>query len=243
MLDEAPNRLQERAPDGGPYYVETPENLEGFTGLAEPFNAVTASFFVFIVLFWVWRLRGRYALYPFLASCLPLLFVGGVGGTLYHGLRSWIGYFLMDVVPIYLLGLLIALYFWFRLGPKFTHLLGLLAATSLLQLLGHWQLPRQWAINLSYAMLAFMITLPLVVVAVRTRGQAVGWLLSAILAFAVAWFCRIADTFRPPLLPMGTHWLWHTFGALTTAFLAEYLYRVTPLHLRAAPRGVVPTPP
>jgi hypothetical protein len=234
---------QDRAPDGGPYYVETPENLQDFTGLAEPYNTITASFFVLIVLFWAYRLRGRYSAYPFLTACLPLLLVGGIGGTLYHGLRNWMGYFLMDVIPIYLLGLVIAVYFWFRLGPKISHLFGLLGVMALLQMLGHWQLPRQWAINLSYAMLALLILTPLVVVVVRTKMVHAGWLITAVLSFAIAWLCRIADTWRPPLLPMGTHWLWHTFGALTTALLAEYLYLVSPLNLRPGPADVAPKPP
>ena len=31
---------------------------------------------------------------------------------------------------------------------------------------------------------------------------------------------------QPPLLPMGTHWLWHTFGAISTALVVEYFYLV-----------------
>ena len=27
-------------------------------------------------------------------------------------------------------------------------------------------------------------------------------------------------------LPMGSHWLWHTFGAITTALVIEYFYLV-----------------
>ena len=27
-------------------------------------------------------------------------------------------------------------------------------------------------------------------------------------------------------LPMGSHWLWHTFGAISTALLVEFFYRV-----------------
>ena len=27
-------------------------------------------------------------------------------------------------------------------------------------------------------------------------------------------------------LPMGTHWLWHTFGAITTQLVTEYFYRI-----------------
>ena len=226
----------QRAPDGGPVYSETPAQVaagQPYAGtIAEPWNASTALLFVLIVVYWVGRLRGRLARYPFLALSLPLLFVGGVGGTLYHGLRNWKGYFLMDVIPIYLLGLIVTVYWWIRLGPRVRHLLSMLVVLGVLQLLGMWQLPQAWAINLSYAMLAMLILAPLSLVMIRTRFRNAGWVVTALVAFAIAWFCRIADYWDPPLLPMGTHWLWHTFGALTTAALTEYVFLIEGVNLR-----------
>src|SRR5262245_41699770 len=130
----------ERAPDKGPLYTETPVELktgQPFTGgIAEPWNSATAFLFVLIVVYWIVRLRGRLKNYPFLMVALPLLFVGGVGGTLYHGLRCWVGFFLLDVVPIYLLGLIVSVYWWIRLGPRLHHLLVMLVVLGILQLLG-----------------------------------------------------------------------------------------------------------
>src|SRR2546429_7957798 len=106
----------ERGPDPGPLYTEPPVELKTGQpfpgGIAEPWNAATALLFVLIVVYWGGRLRGRLKEYPFLAVTLPLLFVGGVGGTLYHGLRCWVGFFLMDVLPIFLLGLILSGYWW-----------------------------------------------------------------------------------------------------------------------------------
>src|SRR3954471_21330001 len=86
-----------RGPDHGPLYTETPAELKAgapYPGtIAEPWNAATAFLFVLIVVYWVARLRGRLKRHSFLAVALPLLFVGGVGGTLYHGLRNWVGFF------------------------------------------------------------------------------------------------------------------------------------------------------
>ena len=49
-----------------------------------------------------------------------------------------------------------------------------------------------------------------------------------IISFVIAWIFRLVD--RDPdmvaHLPMGTHWLWHTFGAITTALMVEYFYLV-----------------
>jgi len=229
----------ERGLDRGPLYTETPQeirDLQPFSGsVAEPWNTVTASFFVVIVLVWIVRLRGRYSQYPFLLVTLPILLVGGIGGTLYHGSRSWVGYFLMDVVPINILGLAVSVYLWIRLGPKLRHFFAMLIVLSLIMLTGQFTLPKVWAINLSYAGLALIILVPIVLCLIRTRGRHAGWIVTALVSFVIAWFFRLADVLDPPLLPMGTHWLWHTFGALTTAALSEYVYRIEGVSLKKPP--------
>ena len=96
------------------------------------------------------------------------------------------------------------------------YLFGMIALLVFLQLMGQLGLPTQWAINLSYASLALIIILPLSIVLVRTRFRHVGWVATAFALLVIAWFCRIAETQRPPVLPMGTHWLWHVFGASCT---------------------------
>ena len=91
--------------DRGPRYTETPPDPYAPDAplIAEPFNAATAALFVAIAVAWLVRLRGRYGRYPFLMCCLPILLVGGVGGTLYHGLRTHRLYFYLDVLPIQVL--------------------------------------------------------------------------------------------------------------------------------------------
>ncbi|HVK08356.1 MAG TPA: hypothetical protein VM597_06220 [Gemmataceae bacterium] len=235
-----------RGPDYGPIYTETPTEIrwgQTYPGtIAEPWNAATAFLFVLIVVFWLIRLRGRLLAHPFLAVSLPILFVGGVGGTLYHGLRTLPLYFYLDVIPIQVLGLAVSLYVWVRLGPKLSHLLVMLAVLALLTSLGHFTLPAHYAINLSYASLALLILIPLVVALIRTRCFQAGWVATALVAFGMAWFCRLADPWEPPLLPMGTHWLWHTFGAATTLALSEYMYRLERVSLRAKPPAAGSTP-
>jgi len=232
----SPDLPANRAHDGGPVYTETPAEIRShkpYPGMvAEPWNAATAFLFVLVAVFWLVRLRGRRRHYPFLACSLPLLLVGGVGGTLYHGLRNWVGFFLMDVIPIYLLGLAVTIYWWVRLGPRVRHLLSMLVVLGFLQLVGMWHLPPHWAINVSYAMLAMLILAPLSLVLVRTRGRHAGWVATALVSFAVAWLFRLADAWDDPVLPMGSHWLWHTFGAVTTAALTEYVYLIEGVNLR-----------
>ena len=44
--------------------------------------------------------------------------------------------------------------------------------------------------------------------------------------FGHAWFFRLVDNVGLVNIPMGTHWLWHTYGAACTVFIFEYFYRL-----------------
>lgn len=207
--------------DGGPFYAETNMNRL----IKEPFNAASALLFLLLVAVWVVRLRGRWRQYPFLTACLPLLAAGGVGGTLYHALRAARWMLLLDVVPISLLAMALSLFLWARLRaawwqlPIIASLYGLVPAME-------WVLPVHHAINATYLIIAALVLTPVLLYLLRMRGQHASWVLAGLVLFAVAGFFRNADAWRPPLLPMGTHWLWHIFGAACTACLAEFVYRV-----------------
>lgn len=226
--------LTDRLPDGGPRYKETPPDPAAVR-LAEPYNAVTAEFFILIVVFWVGRLWGRFGRYPFVTCCMPILLAGGIGGTLYHACRTQKAYFLLDVIPISLLGVAGAIYLTIRLGRSLGVwrvlgvAAGLIAAYVLVNVVLFQLAPtsiRNLRVNLSYASLALIILVPLVVVLVRTRFRHVGWVAGGLASFGIAWFCRLVDGTPWDSLPMGTHWLWHTFGAITTLALIEYFYRI-----------------
>jgi hypothetical protein len=222
--------------DGGPKYKETyPTDTIGIRPVAEPFNAVTAALFILIVFGWAWRLWGRYHKYPFITACMPILLAGGVGGTLYHATRSSVVWFLMDVIPISLLGAAGAIYLTVRLGRAMGLWkvlgvsVGLLAVYLfvngiLFQLIQFDN--RNLRVNLSYATLAAILLVPLGATLVRTRFRYWAWVAGGLASFAIAWFCRLVDNTPGFDLPMGTHWLWHTFGAITTQLVTEYFYRI-----------------
>ena len=187
-----------------------------------------------IVVFWVWRLRGRYRAYPFIVGCLPILLAGGVGGTLYHGFRNQIAFFLLDVIPIMLLGTAGSIYLTVKLGRAMGTVrvtataIGLVVVYVLLNFAIRLvpNPPPNLPVNLSYASLAVVLLVPALVVLTKTRFRHVGWVLAAVACFAHGWFFRLVDNTGVVNMPMGTHWLWHTYGALTTLFLTEYFYRL-----------------
>lgn len=223
-----------RMPDWGPPYTETPANpyAPDAPFIAEPWNTVTATFFVWIALAWAWRIRGRFREYPFLACCLPILLAGGIGGTLFHGTRSSPVYFLLDVVPISLLGLagsmFMALRFWGRSrGWLFLPGVGLFYF-AVNQVVFRLVAPVsiQWSVNLSYASLAIVILTPIALVLWRTRFRHGGWIAAGLVSFVIAWFFRLVDREIGGTLPMGSHWLWHTFGAIATVMVIQFFYKV-----------------
>jgi hypothetical protein len=234
--------LKERLPDHGPRYKETPPDPYAPSApfVAEPFNAVTASFFIFIALAWGWRVwRAGVAKHLFVASSLPILLVGGIGGTLYHAFRTRTIYFLLDVFPISLLGLAGSIYLLIRVGRHAGAMRLLLCGGGAVAFYLLWNIALFQAIppqviqdlptlrvNLSYASLAIILLIPLGFVLVRTRFRHASLIAAALLSFGIAWFCRLVDGTGLVDLPMGTHWLWHSFGAVTTALVIEYFFRL-----------------
>jgi hypothetical protein len=229
-----------RLDDGGPVYKESPPDPAALPPgrVAEPWNAATAFLFVLIVIAWAVRLRGRYRTHPFVTACLPVLLAGGVGGTLYHMHRSRYAYFILDVVPISLLGFAGAIYLavrlsrrsgWLRVGLCIAAAVGgylFLNGVLFRGLLGTFGGNPNMIVNISYASLAAVLLIPLGVVLARTRFRHGGLVLAALASFGIAWFMRLADAAPPGDLPMGTHWLWHVFGAGTTVAIMEYFHRL-----------------
>lgn len=225
--------LNGRLPDGGPRYVETPADPYAPSApfVAEPWNTVTASFFIWIALAWLWRVRGRYREFPFLVSCMPILLAGGIGGTLFHGTRLSRAYFLLDVVPISLLGLAGAIYMAYRFSGRHwaRMLIGLLAfylGVNLMVFPLFGPINRQLSINLSYASLAGVVLAPIALALWRTRFRHGGWVVVGLISFVIAWFFRLVDQYSAEYLAMGSHWLWHSFGAISTAAMIQYFYKI-----------------
>lgn len=216
-------RYGERIADHGPLYVETDFNRL----IREPCNAITAALFVVLALVWLYRLRGRWREHRFTALCIPILLVGGIGGTLFHALRRHPLFFYLDVVPILILVLLGAGYLWVRLRPRWYHLTAVLLLLVVMQLPFALMKETHHAIVAHYITLAALILIPTVITLIRTRFRHANLIKLTLVCFGWAILFRFLDPLTAPILPgLGTHWLWHTFGAITTGLLAEYFFRL-----------------
>jgi hypothetical protein len=225
--------------DGGPIYLETRLDRT----IAEPWNATSALAFVVLVAVWLVRLRGRHRHWPFLTACLPVLALGGVGGVLYHAFRCSYVFFLLDVVPIAILALATSLYFWARLLPRRWYVVLVLPPSLMSGAIVRTD-PDPWAIHPYYLVIASTILVPALLFLLWTRGRDGGWVALALACFVIALVFRSTDGWwREGWLPMGSHWLWHLFGAGATGALAEYVYRVEAQAMAVQPAECAPPVP
>lgn len=210
-------------PDGGMLYSET--NMEHF--FPEPLNAITSCLFLVIAVYWTANLWGRWSRHRFLSLALVLLYTGGIGGTIYHGLRQWRFFIMMDWMPIMLLCVAAGIYFTAKLTRWYyaailvmLYVVFQMVARNIMIQGGDLQL----FINVNYAVLAGMVLLPVFAFLIRTGFFKGYWVGAALLAFMAALTFRIADSWG--WLAHGTHFLWHIFGSVAAHCMFNYIYLI-----------------
>ena len=207
--------------DGGPIYAET--NFE--RTIVEPWNAVSSLAILLPAVYWAYRIRRDYRKYPFLAMCIPLLFLGGLGSTIFHAFRSHRVWLMLDVTPSALLTLLLALFFWMKVLPRKWMALPLLLGIFLLRM-GVWRaFPSHLGINIAYALSGTAFFVPLLIHLSRSRWRGVWHISLSIFFLLLSLFFRQIDQYAANFVPMGSHFLWHFFSGVGAYFLGLYLYK------------------
>lgn len=207
-------------PDGGIVYAET--NMGRL--FPEPLNAVTSVFFLAIAIFWTIKMTGNFRKYPFLTYCLILLYIGAIGGTIYHSFRQWPVFIVMDWLPIMLLCISAGFYFLAKSTRWYYAVLMVVGYLFLMFALRNWIIVNNTSffINLNYAMMAALVLFSVLKYLIHTRWKAGKWVGFALLSFVFALTFRIADKWG--WLSFGTHFLWHGFGAIATFCMFNYIY-------------------
>jgi hemolysin III len=209
-------------PDGGGYYAETnPQNF-----VLEPWNAVSSLAFLVPVIYYMVKLKGRYREYIFITYCMPLLFLGGIGSTIFHAFRVSQWFLIMDVLPIAILTLSVSVYFWLKILNKrwLIFIIVPLFVAFRFIIFGYFTGPK--AINFSYLVTGLMLFVPSLVYMYKTKFVYAWGLFWAVGFFVLAIIFRRIDYIGTVILPMGTHWLWHVSCAIGSFLLANYLYHV-----------------
>lgn len=210
--------------DQGPIYLET---IMGRFPV-EPWNTVSNFLFLAIIVYWVWRLKDDVRTHRFIAGAMPVLIVGWVGGTVYHATRSHDVWLFMDFVPIALLVMAVSMFFWRRQGVRWWWVPLLVFGPFVVVMTGMsiLDMPRSMRPVAGYPTLAISILLPVAWNLVRERYADWGLVVGALAVFVAAvGFRSIDGRLLLETLPMGTHWLWHSFGAGAVHILIIYIWR------------------
>ncbi|MFY0674455.1 MAG: hypothetical protein JXQ87_13725 [Bacteroidia bacterium] len=215
--------------DGGPTYWET--NMDNL--FPEPFNMVSAAIFMLIALYWFVKANRQVTSFRFLKLSSIILAVGGLGGTIYHGFRIWEWAMWMDWFPILILCIAAAAYFIYSIYKSIFWALAALFIAVVLQVVNFYTIPFEINTSTSYGILAAFIIVPLIMALVKTKFLYWYYPLIAFAAFGLALYHRVIDSHPPAFYgSVGTHFLWHLFGAVACHAMFRYLF----LFKRAFPR-------
>ena len=210
--------------DGGPIYAETqiPENLDNF--IIEPWNAFSSLAIAAPAVYFLWKIRKEPKKYGFLLWCIPLLFLNGIGSTLFHGFRASRIMLFMDFMPAILLTLSITIYFWAKVLPKWWMVFFAVGPVFAMRFAVFRLFEPPLSINLSYAIGGTAFLLPIVLILRKSEFKKAWEIILSIICFILAIYFRGADEEYTHVVAFGTHFLWHIFTGIGAFLLADYLY-------------------
>ncbi|SEB83863.1 hemolysin III [Tenacibaculum sp. MAR_2009_124] len=207
--------------DSGPIYQET---LQGRLPV-EPFNTFSNLIFIAILIYFGNKIRKNPKKHPFFLFAIPVIFSSWIGGTIYHGTRSHEFWLVLDWLPIMLVCLGGIVYFIGKIKKKWwQRLLLFVGFLTLLIVPRMLPLPKEYRISFGYLVTAFSVITPFLWYAYLTHWKNSRDIFLGILIFGIAIVFRTLDNLIE-ILPMGTHWLWHTFGGIAVFFMLNYVYK------------------
>ena len=162
---------------------------------------------------------------------LPLLFLNGLGSTLFHGNDGGQLFMMLDVLPPLILVLSIAVYYWYRVlnhRIKAVLLLFLGLGLNVLNMYYHNSIGNTArGVNVFYFINGLTIALPLLTFLYRANWRGLVHVAWAVLFVAIALAFRVLDPMTTDYfgnsLPMGTHFLWHVASAFAVFPLGRFL--------------------
>ena len=119
----------------------------------------------------------------------------------------------------------VSLFFWIRIFDKWWKpVIFIVIPIYILMFMSHRWLDPDTSVNVSYLLSGINIFLPVVLVVRASGNYKAGIIALAIVFFLLGLLFRRLDIWMQPVLPMGSHFLWHASTALGAFYLAQYIY-------------------
>lgn len=223
--------------DSGPFYNE----FHAGETILEPWNAFSSLIFFIPVIYWIIKLRGEYKQHLIIVAILPLLFMNGLGSTLYHAWRANEFFLYLDWVPASVMSFILASYFWTQVWKKWywgiLSVLGInfvgMGITQLFRDIPNFE---QFAPNIGYFIVGCSIFIPLTLQLIKYKFKYAYLVGLSVLFLSLSLLFRSLDHPTPNMfkwLPQGTHFLWHVFSSFAVFSMGYYLYYVKILKINA----------
>jgi hypothetical protein len=215
--------------DHGPMYNEFVHD----TLIHEPWNAYSSLCFFIPVIFWLIYLRGKYRTYGIITALLPLLFLNGLGSTLFHAFRASNWFLLLDWLPAALMTLILSIYFWYRVTQKLWKAISVVLVFYILAFTMVKILSQQTGLSgpsIGYFFTGAAFLVPVIIDLKRNQWKHAGLYVVSLFCLVLALLFRILDYPSPnpfAWLPQGTHFLWHVTSSLAVFTLGFYIYKTT----------------
>ena len=215
--------------DHGPMYNEFVHD----TLIHEPWNAYSSLCFFIPVIFWLIYLRGKYRTYGIITALLPLLFLNGLGSTLFHAFRASNWFLLLDWLPAALMTLILSIYFWYRVTQKLWKAIGVVGVFYILAFTMVKILSQQTGLSgpsIGYFFTGAAFLVPVIIDLKRNQWKHAGLYVVSLFCLVLALLFRILDYPSPnpfAWLPQGTHFLWHVTSSIAVFTLGFYIYKTT----------------
>ncbi len=205
-------------PDFGPIYSET--NFNTFP--VEPINTLSNLALLFVASYFA----SKKDLDRVTRLCAYLLLLSFVGGTVYHACRSHLVWVIIDSIPLILVCIIVTARNWLlMLKRERLKELSFAISVSLVLLavvMSYWE-------SFKGGSASYLALASLVIPGSFACSKAIKWLgmksmALAMLTFLIAIYFRESDfTIYRNLWGVGTHFLWHLFGAASMYFALSYL--------------------
>ena len=215
--------------DHGPMYNEFVHDAL----IHEPWNAYSSLCFFIPVIFWLIYLRGKYRTYGIITALLPLLFLNGLGSTLFHAFRASNWFLLLDWLPAALMTLILSIYFWYRVTQKLWKAISVVLGFYILAFTMVKILSQQTGLSgpsIGYFFTGAAFLVPVIIDLKRNQWKHAGLYVVSLFCLVLALLFRILDYPSPnpfAWLPQGTHFLWHVTSSLAVFSLGFYIYKTT----------------
>ncbi len=203
---------------------------------AEPVNAITNAAFLIAGLLALREIQKHTEVSPGTQALPWMLAIVAVGSALYHTIRN--PYTLViDAVPLFAF-ILWAIFLLLRQGLRTERPAAIIVTAFVaLEILLSATVPREFLNGSTRHAVALAFSGFVVLIIARRFGN-IAWRAVPVLSFyALAVICRTVDPLVCPSFPIGTHFLWHVFGATASFFVVHLIVIVEMSAAEANHRG------